>query len=203
MTNVRDVPAQKFIDFVAKDLVENQKVIIPDFAKYVKTGISRERAPQRDDWWQVRMASIFRKVYVSGKVTVKALRSYYGGKKNRGVKPEKFYKASGKIIRVCLQDLQKLGFVKIADDGGRVLTSKGQGYLDALATKLAKEMVKEKPKEVKQKAKEDKKVKPAKEEKKEELVKEDKKEELVKEDKKEEPVKEDKKEEKPLKEDKE
>lgn len=139
MTNVRDVPAQKLIDFVAKDLKENQKIEMPEFAKYVKTGISRERAPQREDWWYVRMSSILRKVYITGKVNVKSLRSYYGGKKNRGVKPEKFCKAGGKIIRVCLQDLGKIGFVKIADDGGRVLTKKGQSYLDKLATQIIKE----------------------------------------------------------------
>jgi small subunit ribosomal protein S19e len=139
LTNVRDVPAQKLIEYVAKDLKDNQNIKMPEFAKFVKTGPSRERAPQRDDWWYIRIASIFRKVYVSDKVTVKALKSYYGGKKNRGVKPEKFYKASGKIIRVCLQDLEKIGFVKIADNGGRVLTKKGQSYLDKIATKLSKE----------------------------------------------------------------
>jgi small subunit ribosomal protein S19e len=139
LTSVRDVPANKFIEHVAKDLKENQKVIIPEFTKFVKTGPNRERAPQNDDWWYIRMASIFRKIYVTGKVNVKSLRSYYGGKKNRGVKPEKFYKAGGKIIRVCLQDLEKLGFVKIADDGGRILTKQGQSYLDKQATQIFKE----------------------------------------------------------------
>lgn len=182
MTSVRDVPANKFIELVAKDLKENQKVKMPEFAKFVKTGPNRERAPQNSDWWYVRMASIFRKIYITGKVNVKSLRSYYGGKKNRGVRPEKFFKSGGKIIRVCLQDLEKLGFVKIADDGGRVLTKEGQSYLDKQATQILKEnkkTIKTIKKEEKEQVKETKEEKPvAKEEPKKEV-----KEETLKEDK--------------------
>ncbi len=197
MTNVRDVPANTFIEYVAKDLKNNQNVKKPEFTKFVKTGPSKERAPQDNDWWYVRMASIFRKIYITGKVNVKSLRSYYGSKKNRGVRPEKFFKAGGKIIRVCLQNLEKLGFVKIADDGGRVLTSKGQGYLDKLATQLLKETkdTKVKVKEEVVKEVKEKKAKPKEEvvEAKEEIVEETKekpietKEEIVKESKDEKP----------------
>jgi small subunit ribosomal protein S19e len=140
LTNVRDVPAAPLINKIAVDLKDNQKIVMPEWAEFVKTGCSKERVPDFDDWWQVRMASILRKVYIKGKVTVKYLRTYYGGKKNRGVRPEKFRKSSGKIIRVCLQDLANLGLVNISDTGGRVLTQKGQGYLDKMASDLFREL---------------------------------------------------------------
>ena len=71
----------------------------------------------------------------------------YVGKKNRGVRPSRFKRAGGKIIRVCLQDLEKLGFVKIdSEKTGRVLTDKGVSYLDKMASTL-------KPKETKKKEK--------------------------------------------------
>lgn len=112
---------------------------MPEFAAFVKTGSHKERSPDNPDWWFVRMASILRKVYISGNVNVKSLRNYYGGKKHRGVRPEIFRKAGGKIIRVCLQDLEKLGFVKISDKkNGRVITKEGQKYLDKLASQLVK-----------------------------------------------------------------
>ena len=153
LTNVKDVDAHSLILEISKDLKENQGVKMPEFAVFVKTGSHNERAPDNEDWWYIRMASILRRVYTSGTVTVKKLRSYYGGKKRRGVRPSVFRKAGGKIIRVCLQDLEKLGFVKQTEMKGRQITVKGQAYLDKMATKLfndakknKKEIPKEKPK---------------------------------------------------------
>jgi small subunit ribosomal protein S19e len=140
LTSVKDISAHPLIQKIAKDLKEKQGVKMPEFAVFVKTGPHKERAPEEKDWWFIRMASILRRTYVDGHVNVNSLRSYYGGKKRRGVKPAIFKKAGGKIIRVCLQDLEKLGFVKISDDKkGRVITTKGQKYLDKIATDLLKE----------------------------------------------------------------
>jgi small subunit ribosomal protein S19e len=140
LANVKDVPAQVMIAEIAKDLKNNKKVKVPDFAKFVKTGCSREKAPQDRDWWFVRMASILRKVAINDKTTVNSLRTYYGGRKNRGVKPEEFRKAGGKIIRVCLQDLEKLGLVNKSDENkGRIITPAGQKYLDKMATEILKD----------------------------------------------------------------
>jgi small subunit ribosomal protein S19e len=140
LANVKDVPAQIMIAEIAKDLKTNKKVKMPEFAEYVKTGCSRERAPQDADWWYIRMASILRKVAINNKTTVNSLRTYYGGKKNRGVKPEEFRKAGGKIIRVCLQDLEKLGLVsKSEEKKGRIITPAGQSYLDKIADNILKD----------------------------------------------------------------
>ena len=145
LANVKDVPAQVMITEIAKDLKTNKKVKMPEFAEFVKTGCSRERAPQDDDWWFVRMASILRKVAINDKTTVNSLRTYYGGRKNRGVKPEEFRKAGGKIIRVCLQDLEKLGLVSKSDEKkGRIITPQGQKYLDKMATEILKDFDKHK-----------------------------------------------------------
>lgn len=148
MTSVKDVNPHALINLVAKDLKENKSVKMPEFAAFVKTGSHRERAPDNPDWWFMRMASILRKVYITGNVDVNSLRNYYGGRKNRGVRPEIFRKAGGKIIRVCLQDLEKLGFVKISENKkGRIITSQGQKYLDKMASSLLKISTKEIKKE--------------------------------------------------------
>ena len=140
MTNVYEVSANKLINLVAKDLKENKKLEAPEFTYYVKTGPSKERAPDNVDWWYVRIASILRKIYISNRVTVNSLRTYYGSKKNRGVRPSKFKRAGGKVIRVCLQELEKLGFIKIDKDRkGRILTNQGQKYLDTLSSQLEKQ----------------------------------------------------------------
>lgn len=138
MTNVHDVPANILIKEIAKDLKNNKKVKIPEYALYVKTSCSKERAPHDPDWWYVRMAAILRKSYVNGFVTVEKLRTYFGSKKNRGVRPEKFRKASGKIIRDCLQDLEKLELVTVVEKKGRTVSPKGQKYIDLLCKEILK-----------------------------------------------------------------
>ena len=138
MVSVFDVHPELLIQETAKDLKEKFKVQKPAFADFVKTGANKERAPQNPDWYYVRMASILRRVYVDGPVGVESLRTYYGGRKARGVKPHEFRKASGKIIRLCLQELEKLGFVeKDKKKEGRKITGKGEKYLTEKAKHVA------------------------------------------------------------------
>ncbi|MEM0360390.1 MAG: 30S ribosomal protein S19e [Candidatus Diapherotrites archaeon] len=133
---VFDVPASDLIEEIAVDLREKFGVEKPPFADYVKTGVCKERAPQREDWYYVRVASIFYRIFKEGPLGVGSLRTYYGGRKARGVKPHKFEKASGKIIRKGIQDLEKIGFLKKAPKG-RIVSPKGHSYL----VKKAKEVM--------------------------------------------------------------
>ena len=123
------------INEIAKEFKEQNILQEPDFAKFVKTGAHRERAPLREDWWYVRSAALLYRIFRDGPVGTERLRTYYGGKRNRGVKPEKFKKASGKVIRTCLQGLEKAGYVKKAKKG-RAVTPKGQSYLNTISKKL-------------------------------------------------------------------
>ena len=79
-----------------------------------------------------------RKVSLRGPIGVAKLRSMYGTKKNRGVRPERFYKGSGKIVRVILQQLEAEGLVKKVEKGvhkGKIITPKGQSFLDKVIKK--------------------------------------------------------------------
>ena len=84
MTTIYDVPADSLISEVAKELNENKKIAPPEWATFVKTGVHKERRPDNPDWWYVRCASILRKVYMDGPVGINSLKTYYGGKKDRG-----------------------------------------------------------------------------------------------------------------------
>jgi len=135
MATVYDTNPSELIKKTAKAL-QGSKVQIPDWAKVVKTGPGQERSPDNDDWWHMRAASILRKVYVRGPIGVSKLRNFYGKKKNRGVKPERFYKASGKIIRTILQQLEAEELIRATEKGvhkGRVVTPKGQSFLDTIS----------------------------------------------------------------------
>jgi small subunit ribosomal protein S19e len=135
---VHEIRSQKFIKALAEKLKTIEEFKTPEWAKFVKTGRAKERVPDDDNWWYTRASSILRAVYVQGVVGVSRLRSKYGSRKNRGMRPEKFYKGSGKIIRVILQQAGKAGFVEHIKEKttGRRLTKKGLAYLENLAKAL-------------------------------------------------------------------
>ena len=127
MVSAADVPADVLIAAVAEDLKKSMKM--PKWALFVKTGAGRQRPPQQEDWWWTRAAAILRQVYLHGPVGVNRLRTVYANRKDRGVRPEKVYRAGGKIIREMLKELEALGYIKKVKKG-REMTPKGQSYLD-------------------------------------------------------------------------
>ncbi len=141
MTNIYEITPEKLIEKVAEELKKEPGMKAPEWASFVKTGMHKERPPVKDDWWQMRAAAILRWVKIRGPVGVSKLRTKFGGRKNRGVKPDKFYKASGNIIRTILQQLEETGYVKKQDDGvhkGRVITPKGSSLLDKKSIEVKK-----------------------------------------------------------------
>lgn len=141
MANPFDVSQEELVQEIAKDLKKLADFKPPDWAIFVKTGHFKQRPPVDKDWWYLRAASVFRKIYLQGPIGVSKLRTLYGGKKNRGAKPEHFCKASGNILRKILQQLEKAGFAIQASKGGhrgRILTPKGKSLVDKAARRLIK-----------------------------------------------------------------
>ena len=133
MVSAREADAQKLINAAAVAL--NDQMQVPQWAKFVKTGMSRQRAPEQKNWWHLRAASLLRKIYIEGPGGVQKLRSYYGGLKNNGHQPSHFAKGGGKILRVMLQDFEKLEYVK-KEKKGRIIAPKGQKFLDNVAKQV-------------------------------------------------------------------
>ena len=124
-------------ELIAKASEELKKVIkAPEWAQFVKTGVHKERPPVEKDWFYKRAAAILRSVYIKCPIGTNKLRIKYGGRKNRGYAPEKFYRGSGNIIRKALQQLEEAGLIKKAEKGvhkGRMITPKGKSFLDKLS----------------------------------------------------------------------
>lgn len=135
MTTVYDIPANALITRLTEDLKEVDEVKPPEWSRFVKTGVCKERPPVQEDWWYIRAASVMRRLYIDGPVGIERLRRYYGGKKNRGYKPEQSRKGGGAIIRNILKQLEKAGFVETSPKG-RKLTPKGASRLDRLANEV-------------------------------------------------------------------
>ncbi len=141
--SIHDIPKTELIERAAKALQGVQALQPPQWAIFVKTGTFKERQPVRDDWWFVRAAAILRRLAASTRaIGVQKLRTLYGGRKNRGHAPERFYPGSGSIIRKVLQQLDKAGFSKNIEKGehkGRIITPQGQSFLGKIADAYMKE----------------------------------------------------------------
>ncbi len=147
MKSIHDFPINDFIDKTAQELKNVTELSPPDWASYCRTGVHKERAPVDKDWWYTRSAAILLSVNKLGTVGVQKLRTKYGGKKNRGVKPEKFMKGSGSVARKILQQLDASGLTKKSEKAvhkGRMLTAKGKRFLNDVAASMPE--VKQAPK---------------------------------------------------------
>ena len=142
MVSIFDAHAGKLSKEVAAVLKSKEELNPPAWAKFVKTGVHKEKPPQQKDWWQIRAAAVLRTIYKDGPVGVSKLCSKYGGKKNRGNKPNKFHKGSGSVIRKIVQQLQAAGLIRYKKEGvhkGRVITPAGTSLLNKAAAKVVKE----------------------------------------------------------------
>ena len=141
MVTVYDVNPNSLINKAAEELKKVDSIKAPAWVSFAKTGVQKERPSTEKDFWYKRCASVLRKIYIYGPIGVSKLRVKYGGRKNRGTKPDAFRKAGGNIIRKVLQQLEKNELIRQAEVGvhkGRVITPKGKKFLDSTAKSLKK-----------------------------------------------------------------
>ncbi|NLU45510.1 MAG: 30S ribosomal protein S19e [Euryarchaeota archaeon] len=136
MVTVYDVPAEQLILETAQKLKGNDKIVPPEWAEYAKTGTHTERAPNQDDWWYTRAASILRKLYVKGPMGTSKLAAEYGGFADRGSKPNRAVKGSRNIVRKCMMQLEDAGYLVSKDKQGRAISPAGQSLLDNTAKEV-------------------------------------------------------------------
>ena len=131
MAGIYDSKIQESINQIKGSLKDT--IQIPEWTKFVKTSHGKQRAPSNNDWYVTRAAAILITIYKRGPIGTNTLRIKYGCKKDRGHRPEKFVRGSGKIIRTILQQLEKAELIKFKKDGihkGRIITPKGKSLVD-------------------------------------------------------------------------
>ena len=137
---VYEMNAQEYNLKLAEALKKIEEFKEPEWVQFVKSGPAKERPIDDADFWFKRAASILRQIYKKKIVGVNRLRTKYGSKKDRGMRPDIFKRGSGKIIRTILQHADAAGFTEIAKDlkglrrrkPGRQLTKKGQEFLEGV-----------------------------------------------------------------------
>jgi len=144
MAKVYDVPADILVNRLS-EILKKEDITVPEWTSFVKTGTHADKPPQNSDWWYVRCASILRKIYLHGPVSVNDLRSMYGGGRPVGYGAAHHKDASGAIIRNAIHALEKLGLVQNIEKKGRILSKQGTQKLDRLATEILSELIAKKP----------------------------------------------------------
>jgi len=134
MADVRTIAPDKYNSSLAEALKKMPEFAKPEWVDFVKTSAHKERPTLDPDFWYKRAASILRQIYIRKIVGVNRLRTRYGGRKAKGVKPAHFYKSGGKIIRKILQQSEAAGLLEKvkAKKAGRQLTQKGRDFMEAL-----------------------------------------------------------------------
>ena len=146
MAKVYDVPANVLISKLA-EVLKTEDIPAPSWSLFVKTGAHADKPPQKSDWWHTRCASILRKIYLHGPISVNELRTMYGdGKRNMYYGARHHKDASGAIIRNAMHGLEKLGYVEKVEKKGRVLSRQGMQKLDKMSTEILGEMIQKTPK---------------------------------------------------------
>lgn len=130
---------------LTKRLMEIDSVKAVDWTNYAKTGRHRQKAPMDPEWWQKRVASVLRKVYLMGPVGTSRLSAEFGGAADRGSRPNKAVKGSGSATRMALQQLERAGLITQQKNRGRIVSGKGRSFVDNAAFEVFKSYVKEEP----------------------------------------------------------
>ena len=146
MAKIYDVPADKLL-LKLSEVLKTEDIPAPSWAVFVKTGAHADKPPQKSDWWYTRCASILRKIYLHGPLTVNDLRTIYGsGKRNMYYGARHHKDASGAVIRNAIHGLEKLGYLEKVEKKGSVVTRQGMQKLDKLSTEILNELIKITPK---------------------------------------------------------
>ena len=145
MAKVHDVPADMLIKKLT-EILKSEDINPPTWISFVKTGVHADKPPQQVDWWYTRCASILRKIYLNGPISITDMRSMYGGGKARGYGIASHRYAGGAIIRNAVHGLEKLGYVEKVEKKGRIVTKQGMKKLDNLSTEILKELIQTTPK---------------------------------------------------------
>ncbi|MFQ6076407.1 MAG: 40S ribosomal protein S19, partial [Candidatus Bathyarchaeia archaeon] len=80
-----------------------------------------------------------------GPIGISRLSKEYGGRTERGTRPEHFRRGGRSILRKALQQLEAAELVKTEERKGRVLTEEGWGLADRLAGEIKRELVRSVP----------------------------------------------------------
>lgn len=128
------VEPKKLLQTISEKLKEYAEIKAPKNSQFWKTAHFKELAPvDSENFWYIRCASLLRRVKRLEPIGVNRLRKKYGGRERAGQGRNHSQRASGKIIRVALQQLENAKLISKTEKEGRKLTPEGLSLLERSA----------------------------------------------------------------------
>ena len=144
MTDALKVPPDMLIERITEIFKKDERIKVPDWTRYLKAGVHREKKWETTDWFYRRLASTLRKISVYGPIGISRLSSEYGGRVDAGSK--RYHPGNGSrfIIRHTIKTLEELGYVK-TEKRGRSLTPQGTSLVEKTSKELMKSISEKTP----------------------------------------------------------
>ncbi len=144
MTDALKVPPEMLIESVTEIFKKDERIKPPDWTRYMKAGMHKEKKWEDPDWFYRRLASTLRKISVYGPIGISRLSSEYGGRIDRGSK--RYHPGNGSrfIVRHTLKTLEQIGYVK-TEKRGRTVTPQGSSLLEKTSKELMKSLSEKTP----------------------------------------------------------
>lgn len=139
MATVNDIAADKFITALAAHLEQTNKFPAPKNHDLIKLSTNNELAPYDEKWYFVRLAAVFRQMYVHNGIGVGQLSIKFGGNgvTQQAHRKEHTYPGARANIRYALKQLEAAKFIAAKKGkNGRYLTDAGRRELDTIAKSL-------------------------------------------------------------------
>lgn len=136
MERVYRVQAKPLLQAIEDTLKTIEKIELPKNHDLIKTGFGKQYSPQSPDWFYARMAAIVRLMMCKGKVSRHGLAYRYGNRKNRGVRPTSFAKASDFVNLSAIKQLENIEWFNFDKKGGDVITDAAKTILTDIIEKI-------------------------------------------------------------------
>jgi small subunit ribosomal protein S19e len=139
MATVKDIPADKFIAALAAKLEESGKFPQPKNADLLKLSRINELAPLDEKWYYVRLAAVFRRIYIQQGCGVGHLTRAFGGagRTRNELATSKTLDCARGNIRFAMKQLETSKYIAAKKGkNGRFITDSGRRFMDSIAKSL-------------------------------------------------------------------
>lgn len=138
MDSVYRVKATPLIEAITETLKAKSDIVLPENHDLIKTSHGKQYSPENQNWFYIRMASIVRTAMCKGSVSLKTLARKHACRKNAGVRPSRYAKASDFVNESAVQQLIKIGWFDFKSKKD-ILTAPAKEVLGEIIEKITHE----------------------------------------------------------------
>ena len=129
------VKAAPLMEAIKETLKTKNEIKLPENHDLIKTSHGKQYSPEDSNWFYIRMASIVRTAMCKGTISLKSLSRKHSCRKNGGVRPTRYAKASDFVNASAVEELIKIGWFNFQSKKD-ILTSNAKEVLGEIIEKI-------------------------------------------------------------------